>query len=197
MVALPPPSDREGAHSCAPCGRVRRRSFAMRNIPATEDGRPPAGAESRPQFQFAPGVAFQFESLEHTRPVRRRALRIVLHGERLCRHGTSRRPGTVALPIARSNAHEEQRPDQSTSSKPELIWRKCCGGSRGLPGRHPNLGSPSSDRGKKCRRGPGPTLVVIKILAPPSFDRKETGAPAGIRTPDQEIKSLLLYQLSY
>jgi hypothetical protein len=29
------------------------------------------------------------------------------------------------------------------------------------------------------------------------LNRKKTGAPAGIRTPDQEIKSLLLYQLSY
>lgn len=26
---------------------------------------------------------------------------------------------------------------------------------------------------------------------------EQNGAPAGIRTPDQEIKSLLLYQLSY
>ena len=28
-------------------------------------------------------------------------------------------------------------------------------------------------------------------------EKEKTGAPAGIRTPDQEIKSLLLYQLSY
>jgi hypothetical protein len=49
----------------------------MRDIPATEDGRPPAGPGSRSPFRVASSFAIQFDNFEHTRPVRRQALRIV------------------------------------------------------------------------------------------------------------------------
>ena len=42
---------------------------------ANPEGPSPDEPESRPSFRFAPCIAIQFDCWQHTRPVRRRALR--------------------------------------------------------------------------------------------------------------------------
>jgi hypothetical protein len=72
--------DREGGRPRPPSGCVSQRSCAMRDIPATGDGRPP-----------------------DVRPMTGRAVvldrRVVACGEGLSRGATFRRPGTLALPM--------------------------------------------------------------------------------------------------